>query len=136
MKNLLIKILRLINIPATDETLNFKHIHAYLQSKVRKAQMSSEFKSIFTPIGLNDYLALPTHKQEQIVYRRYILDTHPQAQKCKASGFCPCECTTEDVIFSDIACDQGCFSEMLSPVDWAIFKKDNNFEIDFEIFST
>jgi len=129
IKKIAIILLRIIGIPATEENLKFSNMFYFLQSKVRKLQMSKSFINIIGKLNLDDYLALPLYKQEQIVFRMNLLQTHPQGKQCLAKNECPCECTTSDVIISDGACDKYCFGDMLGEAEWNDFKHANNFSV-------
>jgi len=92
--------------------LTWIHIKSYIQALFRK---------IF---GLSDY------REEQVIWRRWILETHPIGSNCLKTGHCPCECTTEDVILSNEACDQKCFPAMMDRDTWELFKQSNRIYID------
>ncbi len=126
----LIKILNKIGIKATKENLTWSHVKAYIQSKYRQVLMSDGFKNTISSIGLENYFTLAKYKQEQIVWRYNYLLEHPQGKLCLANNECPCKCTTSEVIISDPACDQKCFPDMMSSIDWAQFKVKNGIFID------
>lgn len=127
---MLIKLLNLLGIKATKENLTLKHVFSYIQAKYRKFLLSNGFKSLLDKTGLNYFLGLDRHKQEQIVWRYNYLKTHKQGAICLQNNECPCKCTTSDVILSDSSCDQNCYPEMMSSLDWATFKVKNGIFID------
>lgn len=126
MKKIIIKILRFFGIKANSENLTISHIQSFIQAKYRK------FLYIFDSIEVQEFLGLPIYKQEQIIKRIEDLQKHSQGRICLKKGECPCECKTSEVLLSDSACDQSCFTDMLEERDWEEYKCRNNFYIDIK----
>lgn len=131
-KNLemLITLLNKLGIKATEDNLTLSHVKAFLQAKWRKFWLRNTFIDTLTENYINEYIGFPKYKQEQVIWRLHLLESHPQGKQCLQSGQCPCQCTTSEVVLSDPSCDKGCFPEMLKKEDWNLFKKTNKFEID------
>ena len=127
---MLIKILNKLGINATKENLTLSHVKAFLQAKFRKVVLSKEFQAILKKHNIDDYLLLPTHKKEQIIWRVSILENHQQGALCLRNDECPCFCKTSEVLLADPACDQKCFPDMMDENQWSIFKYKNSIQID------
>lgn len=103
---------------------------SYIQAKWRKFLLNKTFRDIIGESNIEEYLGLPKHKKEQIIYRMYILQNHPIGSNCLKKNECPCQCTTSEVILSDGACDKLCFPDMLNHDDWEYFKRINGVTVD------
>jgi len=117
-------------IPFNKGNITLKNVKSFLQSKWRRIFMNTSFINIIEKHNISEFLSFPLYKQEQTVYRAYILETHAQGSLCVKNNICPCECTTSDVIISDEACHMNCFPKMLSEIEWEMFKKQNKFYVD------
>lgn len=118
-----------MGIKATKENLTFSHVKSFIQAKLRRAVLSSDFINILERNNIDTYIFLPKHKREQIIWRISMLQTHPQGKQCLINNECPCKCTTSEVILADSACDKLCFPEMLNVNDWEKYKLQNKFHV-------
>ena len=94
----------------SGKDITMKNVWAYIQGTGRKKLME-DYPDIYQS---------PRHIQEQIVWREVIAN-----KQCFTSGQCisKCKCKMPDKLYSDKACDDGCYPEMMDRDQWFRFKQ-------------
>ncbi len=67
-----------------------------------------------------DYLNLPQHLKEQIIYRESIANT-----ECVRNGKCICNCSIPELFYATKQCELKCYPELMNAMEWDEFKKGN-----------
>lgn len=101
----------------TPADINIENVEAFIQGNYRK---------FVHDLGLR----LPPHVEEQVQGRyRVVMKVSPECLTPDEEGkvsCVKCGCKTEEKLFSDAACEKGCFPTMMNKEDWNQYKKDLN----------
>ena len=76
---------------------------------------------------LKDYGQVDSHILEESSWRRG--EVEKKSPMCLKTGKCIyCECSINETLISDPACEHGCFPEMRTKETWEEFKEQNKIE--------
>lgn len=99
-----------------SKQINLPNIKGYIQGNFRKL--------------LVNFGALPRHIEEQFYYR-----ITQMSEDCLKNGECPCQCKVPAKQIEDRSCENNCYPDMKSELEWAMFKLKhelNPSDIEFE----
>lgn len=88
--------------------ITMSNIYSYIQGNIRL---------IIDKYG-SDFLMLPKHTQEQIIFRESIANP-----ACIKDGVCLCNCSVPELFYADKTCENECYPKMMSYNDWENFKE-------------
>ena len=96
--------------------INLSNILNYAEAEVRFWKSTSKF------------LDNPRYIDEQSIWRlSQVKDKNPeciQELRCKNCG-----CITQEKVFADQGCEEGCYPKLMSAEIWEQYKKENNIQI-------